>query len=89
MRCSYEPTDIQKQCVLTPASPGIKPSSAKDGVQPRPERRVRLEVVRPRGHGLERVAHLVRGGARVRWDKGVNLKFIIIIIDFGRQLCLL
>jgi hypothetical protein len=66
--------------VLTPAGPGAEPGRAKHLVQARLERRVRLEVVRPRRHGLEGAAHCIRGGTRVRGDEGVDLAFSFVFI---------
>jgi hypothetical protein len=57
----------------TPTSPGIESSCAKDGIEVRLERRVRFEVVLPRWHGLESLAHSDCGGARICRDERVNL----------------
>jgi hypothetical protein len=66
--------------MLTPAGPGAEPGRAKHLVQARLERRVRLEVVRPRRHGLEGAAHCNRGRTRVRRDEGVDLAFLFVFI---------
>jgi hypothetical protein len=67
--------------VLTPAGPGAEPGRAKHLVQARLERCVRLEVVRPRWHGLEGAAHCIRGGTRVRGNEGVDLALLFVFIQ--------
>ena len=60
----------------TPANPRVEPRSAKHGIEALLERRVLTQVLRPRWHFLERVAHCSGDRTRVRWHESVVLRGI-------------
>ena len=57
----------------TPTSPRVETLSAEHSIEARLERRVLTQILRPRWHFLERVAHCIGDGTRVRWHERVNL----------------